>query len=130
MSKIKAGDEFAVPYPYFRELVELPPDDPEATAMAQVQSWRPGTFTESDGGYDVQSAADAMGEMLLTVVDVHKPGRFPVRVFFTRQWRDPDGKVFGKGGLRITTVPAFLRLTRGYMHDFYLDGELIQGSKP
>lgn len=130
MSTLKAGDVFSVPYPYCRETVELPPDDPEATEMAQVQSWRPGVFTESDGGYDVQSAADAMGAMLLTVIDVHKPGRFPARVFFTRQWRDPDGKVFGKSVLRITTVPAFLRRTKGYMHDFYLNGELVHGSQP
>lgn len=130
MAEIKSGDLFAVPYPYFRETVDLPPDDPEGTGPNTVQSWRPGTQAESDGGYGVQSAADAMGAMLLTVIDVYKPGRFPARVFFTRQWRDPEGKVFGKGGLRITTVPAFLRRTKGYMHDFYLDGELVDGSAP
>lgn len=128
MSTLKAGDVFDVPYPFFREEVELLPDDPEATCMAKVKSWRPGCQTEQDGPDDVASVADSMGAMLLTVIDVHKPGRFPARVFFTRQWRDPDGKVFGKGGLRITTVPAFVRRTKGYMHDFYLDGEFILGS--
>lgn len=127
-SALVAGAVFTVPYPYCRESVELPPDDPEATELQTVQSWRPGTETVSDGGYDVESAADAMGAMVLTVVDVFKPGRYPARVFYTRQWRDPEGKVFGKGGLRMTTVPAFLRRTKGYMHDFYLDGELVTGS--
>lgn len=128
---LKAGDLFEVPYPFFRETVELPPDDPEATEMAKVRSWRPGVEHHQTQPYgDTEAAADALGAMLLTVVDVHKPGRFPARVFFTRQWRDPDGKVFGKAGLRITTVPAFLRRTKGYMHDFYLDGELVHGSQP
>ena len=70
-----------------------------------------------------------MGSMVLTVVDVFKPGRYPARVFYTRQWIDPDGKVFGKSALRMTTVSAFLRRTRGYMHDFYLDGELYSEMK-
>jgi hypothetical protein len=30
----------------------------------------------------------------------------------------PDGKEFGKGGLHITTVPAFKRRAAGYMHEY------------
>lgn len=127
--ELKAGAVFSVPFPFFREEVDLPPDDPEASAPNTVKSWRPGTEADDDGFGGTELAADAMGLMLLTVVDVHKPGRFPTRVFFTRQWQDPDGKVFGKGALRITTQPAFLRRTKGYMHDFYCDGELIEGAK-
>jgi hypothetical protein len=119
MSKIEAGAVFTVPYPYSREEVELPPDDPEATCLVTVNSWRPGVRWVQVYD-DSEAEAEGIGAMLLTVIDVHKPGRFPARVFFTRQWRDPDGKVFGKGGLRITTVPAFLRRTKGYMHDFEL----------
>lgn len=87
--------------------------------MMTVQSWRPGVRWVQVYD-DSEAEAEGIGAMLLTVIDVHKPGRFPARVFFTRQWRDPDGKVFGKGGLRITTVPAFLRRTKGYMHEFEL----------
>lgn len=119
MSTVSAGAVFTVPYPYFREEVELPPYDPEATSMMTVQSWRPGVRWVQVYD-DSEAEAEGIGAMLLTVIDVHKPGRFPARVFFTRQWRDPDGKVFGKGGLRITTVPAFLRRTKGYMHEFEL----------
>lgn len=122
MAKLSAGTAFEVTYPYFREMVCLPPDDPEATSMAEVESWRPGVRWVQVYD-DSEAEADGIGAMLLTVVDVHKPGRFPARVFFTRQWRDPDGKVFGKAGLRITTVPAFLRRTKGYMHEFKLTKE-------
>ena len=61
--------------------------------------------------------ADATGEMILTVVSTHKLGAAE-RVFYTRQWRDPDGKVFGADSkLRITSSAGFTMLTRGY-HDF------------
>lgn len=119
MSRIEQGAVFTVPYPYFREEVVLPPDDPEATSMVTAITWRPGVRWVQVYD-DSEAEAEGMGAMLLTVIDVHKPGRFPARVFFTRQWRDPDGKLFGKGALRITTVPAFLRRTKGYMHEFEL----------
>ena len=98
-------------------------DEPEATQMQMVKSWRPGVEWEQDDEYAAHGVAEALGEMLLTVVDIHKPGRFPTRVFYTRQWKDPNGKVFGKAGLRITTLDAFRRRLRGYMHEFWLDGE-------
>ena len=58
------------------------------------------------------------GEMLLSVVSTHKPGKFPERIFYTRQWKDPEGKVFGKGALRVTTIGTFRRLLRGYRHKY------------
>lgn len=117
---LSIGAVYTVPFPFVREEVELPPDDPEATTMAKVMSWRPGVRFEARHD-DTEAVADGMGAMLLTVVDVHKPGRFPTRVFFTRQWRDPDGKVFGRTNLRIMTLDAFRRRQRGYMHDFSLE---------
>jgi hypothetical protein len=118
MSKIEPGAVFTVPYPYFREEVDLPPEGPNEGPVTNI-TWRPGVrwVLVYD---DFEAEAEGIGAMLLTVIDVHKPGRFPARVFFTRQWRDPDGKLFGKGALRITTVPAFLRRTKGYMHEFEL----------
>lgn len=121
--EIEIGKTYSVSYPFFTEEVELPPDDPEATQMQMVKSWRPGVEWEQDDEYAAHGVAEALGEMLLTVVDIHKPGRFPTRVFYTRQWKDPNGKVFGKAGLRITTLDAFRRRLRGYMHEFWLDGE-------
>lgn len=118
-----AGQVHVVRYPFVRVTVELWPDDPEATQPKATRSWRPGVEVETDQYGGSESAADAMGEMLLTVIDKHKPGRFPTRVFYTRQWKDPDGHTFGKRGLRITTLDAFRRLIRGYAHEFWLDGE-------
>lgn len=86
--------------------------------------WRPGCNTDTDeqGGLDYH--ADALGTMLLEVVQVVSlPGNFAPRVFYVRQWRDPDGKVFGKRLCRVTTTSAFAKLTKGYRHSFWLDGE-------
>lgn len=122
-AEVEIGKTYSVRYPFVLEEVELPPDDPEATQMATVKSWRPGVEWEQQDEGQACGVAEAIGEMLLTVVDVHKPGRFPTRVFFTRQWKDPNGRVFGKGALRIMTLDAFRRRMRGYLHEFWIDGE-------
>lgn len=80
--------------------------------------WRPGCRTEIYGSDDVTFLADGEGSIILTVVSVHKPGRFPCRVFFTRRWRDPKGREFGKGKLHCTTVNAFYGLTKGYRYAY------------
>lgn len=119
---MKAGDVFHVRYPFVRCEVDVPDPDPEGFGFVTIKSWKPGVeFEEVGCGYgapDVESVCDAEGQMVLTVVDVHKPGRFPSRVFFTRRWIDPDGNEFGKGGLHITTVQAFKRRAAGYMHEY------------
>ena len=129
--KVEIGKTYSVRYPFVLEDVELPPDDPEALDNTPVmtKSWRPGVEFEQDDGGDAYGVAEAVGEMLLTVIDVHKPGRFPTRVFYTRQWKDPNGRVFGNGGLRITTLDAFRRRMRGYMHEYWLDGEKQPNAK-
>lgn len=121
---ITAGRVFAVAYPFVLEDVDVPPGDPEALELVTIKIWRPGVEWEQEDEGSAAACADAFGEMLLTVVDVHKPGRFPTRVFYMRQWKDPTGKVFGKGGLRIATLEKFKRLCRGYRHDIWVDGEL------
>lgn len=127
--EVETGKTYSVRYPFVLEDVELPPDDPEATQPAMVKSWRPGVEWEQEDEGQAYGVAEAVGEMLLTVIDVHKPGRFPTRVFYTRQWKDPNGRVFGKGGLRITTLDAFRRRMRGYMHEYWLDGEKQPNTK-
>lgn len=112
------ADVIEVPYPFVRETVSLPDDDEEGTGSVEVETWRPGTRQEHVGMGDVESYADGIGSMQLTVVSEHKPGRFPTRIFFTRRWVDPDGKQFGKPKLRMTTKAAFQRLAAGYRHHF------------
>ncbi len=117
------GAFFEARYPFFREKVSLPPDDPEANIYCETESWRPGTYTEVRGhGYDgepyTHTVADGVGTIILTVVSVHKPGHFPTRVFFTRRWRDPDGREFGKTKLHQTTSSWFYTLANGYRHEY------------
>jgi hypothetical protein len=123
---MKAGDVFRVKYPFVRAEYEEHDADEYGLSVTTVKSWKPGVEFIACGYYgdDTEAVCDAEGEMVLTVIDVHKPGRFPARVFFTRSWVDPDGKAFGKGALRITTVPAFKRRTAGYMHEYTLRAEV------
>lgn len=124
MSEIIPGSFIEVCYPFVLEEVELPPDDPEATGPNKVMSWRPGIRGVLVPPDESEFVADAEGTMILTVVSTHKPGRFPERVFFTRKWRCPKGREFGKPKLHIVTAEKFRRLARGYQHEYrLLDGD-------
>ncbi len=120
---ITPGATLLVPYPFVRQVVTLLNEE---GCEREELSWRPGAAAVDDGAgfYEDQPAfiADAMGARLLTVISTHKPGaRYPERVFYTQQWRDPDGKQFGKGGLRIATRPQFARMLRGYRYEFEIE---------
>jgi len=110
------GQVFEVKFPFTRENYEgFGEDGPYTT-----KTWKPGVRMEQTSIDDVEAFADGEGAMILTVVSVHKPGRFPTRVFCTRRWRDPNGTEFGKTKLHIWTAEKFGRLARGYQHEYEL----------
>lgn len=113
MSDLHIGDIFRRPYPFIRDTYSWGDEDGGGGRL----TWKPGVRPCATQ-YSEWSEADAMGEIILTVVDIHKPGKYPTRVFFTRRWKSPDGGEFGKGSLRITTVSVFARLCRGYSFEF------------
>lgn len=116
MTEIEAGAQFSAPYPFVRDTyTRFDHDGPSETG-----TWRPGVRPEPASPEDDENVADAIGRITLTVVSTHKPGRFPMRVFFTRQWESPEGKTFGKPKLHIATVEKFRRLAAGYRHEFRL----------
>lgn len=117
-----AGDFFVVErYPFvITEHALMGADGPEA-----VIGWRPGVIDAPDGG---DLVADGVGQMILTVIGVFKPGEYPTRVFFERVWVDPDGKHFGKKRLLTKTSAAFTRLLRGYRHPFQVHETHNQGA--
>ena len=82
------------------------------------ECWVPGCNNEYVYPDDIGMIADAEGEMVLTVIDIHKPGRFPARVFYTRKFINPDGDEFGKNKLHMTTVPTFKRRASGYYFEY------------
>ncbi|MET3371971.1 hypothetical protein ABIC89_001012 [Variovorax boronicumulans] len=119
---IEAGAVFKVPYPFMRieyDLTEWNGED--ALASSIVKSWKPGCEYVPRGPYgeDSEGVCDGEGWMVLTVVEVFKPGKYPARVFFTRQWVDPEGRTFGKNNLRIMTLPAFKRRAAGWFAEPY-----------
>ena len=112
MSEIKAGTEYIVKYPFFKRTIQIF----DMEGPCDIVSWIPGTEYEMVSESNSVAFYDGIGEMVITVVDQFKPGSFPTRVFYTRFFKTPDGKFFGKGGLRIKTVGAFKRLISGYRY--------------
>ena len=107
--KIEAGQTHTVTgYPFVHYVANL--YDEDDGCPYQTEGWRPGCTLY---------VADGVGSMVLDVVAVFKPGRFPERVFYTRRWINPDGREFGKTStLRIATTGQFRRLLKGYRHQF------------
>jgi hypothetical protein len=108
--RVRTGLVFRAPYPFIRAKYE----GMDAGEFFERETWRPGTEFRGD----TECIAEGTGEIVLTVVSVHKPGRYPTRVFFTRKWRDPDGLEFGKPTCRCVTLEKFRRLARGYKFEF------------
>lgn len=122
MSNLTAGQEFKNAYPFIRDTYTAYDEEGEY----QCKSWRPGVSMEAYGspyGDEVDILAHGEGFQILTVVDVHKPGRYPTRVFYTRSWIDPDGKAFGKSRLRIATVEQFKRLAAGFRYAYDVEDQ-------
>jgi len=113
-SRVIAGAIIEVGHPFIRDKYSAFDGEGNYEAIG----WRPGTRTEFVCPDAMVDVADAVGTQILTVVSIHKPGRFPMRVFYTRQWRDPDGVTFGKGHLRMKTLQAFVALINGYRYPF------------
>ncbi len=111
---IEAGSVFAFPYPFVQDEYQ----QWDEGGPFQTKSWRPGVRYEMVYPDDSEAVADGLGKQIVRVVDVHKPGRYPTRVFFTREWETPTGRVFGKPGLHIKTLDAFRRLVSGYRYEY------------
>lgn len=119
------GEVFTVPYPFVRDELK-----DRQLNEASTPTWKPGIRYASQQRYcghgeideHVYGVADGIGSMRVTVVGVYRPGRFPTRVFYSRQWVSPEGKEFGKVNvLRIATLGWFNRMVRGYQHEFVVE---------
>jgi hypothetical protein len=119
MSEFTAGQQFRNAYPFVRGTYSTFDEDGEQ----EVQTWNPGARFEAAGywGDETDVIADGEGFQILTVIDVHKPGKYPERVFYTITWIDPDGREFGKGKLHIATTEKFRRWSRGFKFSYVVD---------
>ena len=117
-SPLYDGQEFRVEYPMVLEPVELLGDE----GPYQTNSWRPGVRYVNHSPYcDAAAFADGVGLMILRVVSVHKPGKYPERVFYTRTWIDPACRPFGKTKLRVTTTQAFRAMAKGFRYEYEVE---------
>jgi hypothetical protein len=79
--------------------------------------WRPGCMKQTSTAQGPW-LADGEGLVLYTVVSLVTPPGWRERVFYTRQWHDPDGRAFGKHILRVRTTAEFRKLLRGYRYAY------------
>ncbi len=99
-----------VTYPFIRTTYDSY-DELEGT-HAKLPTWQAGVGGMDFNGYSGTFrafGANAEGQMILTIVSIHKPGKYPERIFYTRQYRDPDGKIYGKTNLKIMATRSLKR---------------------
>ena len=125
----EVGKTYEAPYPFVAEgWTDWNGGNPES-----FESWKPG-FDVNQDGTRRSLCADEMGKVSLRVVSLHKPGpKYPTRVFYVRQWQDPDGKVFGKTSLKVISARSFWkRLQPDWMCEVHIEGlglnEPLQGA--
>lgn len=123
--EIKADQTFIVDYPFYIEDGALLDMDEDGPVIGK--SWRPGAECTGECPYRGVDEwyANGMGKVIYKAVSIHKPGKYPERVFYTRQYKDPRGKIFGKTNLHITTTQNFKKLLNGYRYDYILDKDEI-----
>lgn len=125
------GEVFTVQYPFIRDKTTVmaahyEPGDEVCGGRVEIDTWIPGVRREYGYTGDTESFADGLGACVLTVVSVHKPGKYPTRFFYTRKWITPEHKTFGKTQLRIATVAKFRRLAAGYWHDYRIKPQPVE----
>lgn len=108
---MKEGDVFTLRYPYIRCTYE------------DTLGWKPGTKPYYAG--DLYEEADGEGFVEYTLISLHKPAdKYPMRVFYTRRWIDPDGLSFGKTRLYVAVLSKFKRLLQGFRYEYTIaDGD-------
>jgi len=110
--------EQLIDYPFVRTEKEFF----DGKDLQKVKCWRPGIDWEVDDYGDGSPWAEKLGKMVLTEIDSHKlPKPYPERVFYLREWIDPDGRRFGKRNLRIITRSGYTCMLKGYRHEFELE---------
>ena len=112
---VAVGQTITVKFPFYVEQIVKHEISGESYPE---EAWVPGCKDEFVYPDDSELVANGVGEMILDVVDIHKPGTYPERVFYTRRWVDPDGNEFSSGRLQITTIPTFKKRAAGYYYPY------------
>lgn len=74
------------------------------------ERWRPGAWeTKYIYPDSAVAIANGVGRVKFTVVSSHRPPGYPTRVFFTRQFFQPDGEAYASSKLRNCIASKFAK---------------------
>jgi hypothetical protein len=120
---LQPGEVYTLRFPFKRGEFDPYPDyeDPASGALFCAPKKQPTWVPGWDGGadqYGEHQWCDGWGLEVRAVVGVFRPGHYPERCFYTRSWQDPDGRVFGRKGLRVIPSRDFRSWARGSRYRF------------
>lgn len=124
--------DYKIEYPFFRSYRELYSSENDSYNICET--WEAGVKTVVTGtNYQDYIYTDLMandvGEMIITELGRFKPEGYPERVFFKREFINPDGVKFGNTKCRIATTGRFNKLIKGYAHKYSLTSDFIGDKK-
>jgi len=99
--------------PFILEDRDIPDPSPDGFGVVRIKSWRPGVRNEQTAPDDFEAIWDGEGLELRRIVAVVTIDGGGVRILYRRSFRKPDGTVFGKPKVRMTTPSAFTAWARG-----------------
>lgn len=113
--------EIRVPFPFSKIVASM-------QSGKTYYRWKAGCrWEEIETRYasEREAVADGTGEMVLREIGRYTPPGYRERVFYTRKFIDPTGKVWGdKPKLRVMGASGFTRLCKGYRYDVELVTDL------
>jgi hypothetical protein len=110
-----APEVYEVVYPFVRDFYTGRDEE----GAIDLPTWKPGVRGEYHYPDECVDVADGVGLMRLTVVSRHRPSeKYRERVFFLREWVDPDGHAFGKKALRMLGAQAFKNIASGFRVEY------------
>lgn len=116
---VAVPEVYEVRYPFVRDVYAQWDSDESGSGCVDVPTWKPGVRNEDVYPDDCIAVADGEGLMRLTVISRHRPSeKYRERVFYTREWVDPDGHAFGKKALRMLGAQAFKRIASGFRVEY------------
>ena len=92
--------------------------DPER----ETERWRPGAWdTKYIPPDSAVALANGVGRVRFTVVSIHRPPGYPMRVFFTRQFFMPDGIPYASSRLKNCIASKFAKDIEKFPFDYEVD---------
>ena len=77
MKHLEINKEYIFMYPFKKGTYSYFDED----GLCEKSTWIPGYYLENETQYEFRKCADGLGKVIYTIIDIHKPGKYPTMNF-------------------------------------------------